>query len=71
MPTASFSLNPPVTSDAAEIELGDLLDGGEPTPLKYKLALKTLTKHTLVTGINGSGKSTTCLKIIREMLKLN
>ncbi|MFB2917892.1 ATP-binding protein [Aerosakkonema funiforme] len=71
MPTASFSLNPPVTSDAAEINLGDLLDGGELTPLKYKLSLKSLTKHTLVTGINGSGKSTTCLKIIREMLKLN
>lgn len=71
MPTASFSLNPPVTSDAAEIHLGDLLDGGEPTPLKYKLSLKSLTKHTLVTGINGSGKSTTCLKMIREMLRLN
>ena len=70
MPTASFSLNPPADSDMAEILLGDLLDGGEPTPLKYKLSLKSLTKHTLVTGINGSGKSTTCLKIIQEMLWL-
>ncbi|AFZ61369.1 ATP-binding protein [Anabaena cylindrica FACHB-243] len=70
MPTASFSLNSPVSSLGAEIQLGDLLDGGEPTPLKYKISLKSLTKHTLLTGINGSGKSTTCLKIIREMLKV-
>lgn len=70
MPTASFSLNPPDDSDGSEIDLGDVLDGGEPTAVKYKMSLRSLTKHTLVTGINGSGKSTTCLKIIQEMLRL-
>lgn len=69
MPSASFSLNPPKIIDKDAIELGTVLDGSEPTSLKYKLSLKTFTKHALVTGINGSGKSTTCWRLLMEMLR--
>ncbi|MBK1986787.1 ATP-binding protein [Sphaerospermopsis aphanizomenoides BCCUSP55] len=66
MPTATFSLNPPVVEGKA-ILLGNVLEGGEPTPLKYSIALSTLAKHCLVTGITGSGKSTTCRKMLTEL----
>jgi hypothetical protein len=64
--TAEFSLNvPAVRSD--DLVLGSLLDGGDVTSLKYPLSLKTLVKHTLLTGITGSGKSNTCLRILGEL----
>jgi hypothetical protein len=67
--TADFSLNPPLLNNA-DLTLGNLLDGGELTNLPYGLSLKTLAKHTLITGITGSGKSTTTRKIIKEMHRL-
>ena len=66
MPTATFSLNPPVVKDKA-ITLGCLLEGGEPTHLTYEISCKNLAKHCLVTGLTESGKSTTCKKILKEL----
>lgn len=66
MPTADFSLNPPAIKEQ-EIKLGFLLEGGEPTSLTYGFRVKTLAKHALVTGITGSGKSTTCQKLLSEL----
>jgi len=66
--TADFSLNVPV-SNSSDIILGSLLEGGETTSLKYPISLKTLVRHTLVTGITGSGKSTTCLRLLSELRK--
>jgi len=68
VPVADFSLNPP-PSQKGGILLGRILQGGEPTSLTYSLPLATLAKHTLVTGINGSGKSTTCRYILSELLE--
>jgi hypothetical protein len=66
MPTATFSLNPPSVKSES-IKLGSLLEGGEPTSLNYKVSLDSLAKHTLVTGITGSGKTTTCKNILNEL----
>lgn len=66
MPTATFSLNPPIVKNQA-INLGALLEGGESINLDYSIALESLTKHGLVTGITGSGKTTTCKKFLKEL----
>jgi hypothetical protein len=66
MPTATFSLNPPIVEGKA-IELGNVLEGGESTSLKYSISLSSLAKHCLITGITGSGKSTTCRKVLTEL----
>jgi Helicase HerA, central domain len=66
MPTATFSLNPPIVEGKA-IVLGNVLEGGESTSLKYSISLSSLAKHCLVTGITGSGKSTTCRKVLTEL----
>lgn len=68
MPTADFSLNPPEIAEH-DITLGHLLEGGESTSLNYGLSLKTLAKHALVTGITGTGKSTTCQTLLTELHK--
>jgi hypothetical protein len=66
MPTADFSLNPPAAKENS-IQLGHLLEGGRPTPLTYSLSPDDLAKHALVTGITGSGKSTTCRRLLEDM----
>lgn len=66
MATADFSLNVPV-AQPNDVILGSLLEGGDTTALKYPISLNTLIKHTLITGITGSGKSTTCLRLISEL----
>ncbi len=66
IPTADFSLNPSPASGRG-ISTGTILDGGEKTDLQYSIPLSTLTKHVLVTGITGSGKSTTCRHILQEL----
>lgn len=67
-PTASFSLNVAVSS-GDDIILGRLIDSGRPTEAPYPISLRMLANHTLVTGVAGSGKSTSCLRILRELLE--
>ena len=64
--TAAFSLNVP-RPRAGDVVLGSLLEGSKPTPFCYPIPLRTLAKHTLVTGVTGSGKSTTCLRLLDEL----
>ncbi len=64
--TADFSLNVPV-AQSKDVILGYLLEGGDKTSLKYPISLKKLIKHSLVTGITGSGKSTTCMRLLSEL----
>ncbi|MBE9258512.1 ATP-binding protein [Dolichospermum sp. LEGE 00246] len=70
MPTTDFSLNPPVC-EGKFIELGEVLEGGTATTLKYPLALDALNKHGLITGITGSGKTVTTQKIIKGLQNNN
>ncbi len=66
--TASFSRN--VSSPQPnDVILGNLLEGGKETSVPYPISLQTLVKHTLVTGITGSGKSNTCLRLLGELQK--
>jgi hypothetical protein len=69
--TADFSLNPPQNEGKEIIEIGNVLRDGEALSLGYSLPLDALTKHGLVTGITGSGKTTTCKKILQELQKHN
>lgn len=64
--SANFSLNPPPAGKDS-IRLGYVLEGDKPTPLLYPIPLSSLAKHALVTGITGSGKSTTCLRLLHEL----
>lgn len=67
VPTASFSLNSPALSSESSIELGTLIDNGVELIHQFNLSCDSLAKHTLLAGINGSGKSTTCRTLIREV----
>lgn len=70
--TPDFSMRPPKSTGAqTELHIGKLLNGGSATEMDCTLDLRTLCKHSLVCGINGSGKTNTILNIITEVKRQN
>ena len=62
-----FCLNEPKT---AGIPFGHLLYGGTETMLEYRIPVSALSRHTLISGINGSGKTNTVEAILNGIGQL-
>ena len=63
-----FSLNQPdVPINAEIVDFGKLLYGGTETEIPYKLPVDLLAKHTLLSGINGTGKTNTVQSILNSL----
>ena len=63
-----FNLNLPETQNGkGDIGFGKLLYGGSETNLTYNIPMNQLTRHTLVSGINGSGKTNTIQAILNHI----
>lgn len=52
------------------IPFGNLLYGGSETRLKYRIPVSALSRHTLISGINGSGKTNTVQAILNGIGRL-
>ena len=62
---ADFSLNRPQFPEGMEtFQFGKLLYGGSETSIGYPLPIDALSKHTLLCGINGTGKTNTVQAIL-------
>lgn len=60
-----FSLNQQVVNDNdGSTSFGKVLYGGSETGIDYKLPINALSRHTLLCGINGSGKTNTVQSIL-------
>lgn len=63
-----FSLTPQQQSeDQQVIDFGKLLYGGSPVEIPYHLTLSDLSKHTLLSGISGSGKTNTVMALLNAI----
>lgn len=63
-----FSLNQPELPASTEtVDFGRLLYGGTETEMQYRLPKDLLAKHTLVSGINGTGKTNTLQSILNSL----
>lgn len=62
--TPEFSLNPQPKEGNDNITVGKMLYGGSETELVYHIPLHSLSRHTLLSGINGSGKTNTVQAIL-------
>lgn len=61
----SFNLTKQVLKkDADYIPIGNLLWGGASTKIDINLPIDTLSRHSLVVGVNGSGKTNTVLSVL-------
>lgn len=65
--TPEFSLNIQKDIDENDIEFGKLLYGGSLTSINYHLPTEILSRHTLLSGINGSGKTNTVQAILNNL----
>ena len=61
-----FSLNKDSIDSIDSIAFGKLLYGGSETKIKYNIPINSLSKHTLISGINGSGKTNTIQAILNN-----
>lgn len=62
-----FANNPsPVEGD--KITLGNIVDMGVTHGTTYDIDVNSLVRHALVAGATGSGKSTTCKRILTEVI---
>lgn len=50
------------------IRLGNVMDMGVPQGAPYVIDPNLLVRHALITGVTGCGKSTTCQKLISELI---
>lgn len=62
-----FSLTPQKVSQEKSIDFGKMLYGGTPVEIPYHLTISDLSKHTLLSGINGSGKTNTVMSILNAI----
>lgn len=62
-----FSMTPQSATSEQVIDFGKLLYGGTPIDIPYHLTLTDLSKHTLLSGINGSGKTNTVMAILNAI----
>jgi DNA helicase HerA-like ATPase len=58
---------PPLEASKDAITLGHVLDTGVSLSLDYSFDVNALVRHALVTGVTGSGKSTTCRRLLKEV----
>lgn len=62
-----FGLNEKEIDDEESINLGNMVQKGrELTKIPFKLSKKSMSKHTFVAGVTGSGKTTTCHRLLSE-----
>lgn len=68
----SFSMAEQKMEDGGkDISIGKLLWSGSSTDIHISLPLDTLSRHALVCGVNGSGKTNTVLSILDGFTKAN
>jgi len=66
-----FSLNEQETNDTENyICLGKMLYGGSQTNIDFKIPVNQLSRHTLLSGINGTGKTNTVQAILNGIEEL-
>lgn len=64
-----FANNPAVVERAEDIiRLGNIVDTGVVQGSTYDIDVNSLVRHTLVSGITGSGKSTTCKRLLKRVI---
>lgn len=63
-----FANNPAVINED-KIQIGNLVDTGVIQNTTYDIDPNSLIRHALIAGGTGSGKSTTCKRILSEVLK--
>jgi hypothetical protein len=55
-------------ADEEQLPIGTILHGGKDTSETYNISLNALTKHAVVIGVTGSGKTTTVMNLLDKVI---
>lgn len=70
--SSDFSLSPQTLKGVStELNVGKLVYSGAQSNISVHLPLDTLSRHSLVCGVNGSGKTNTVLSILNGFMNAN
>lgn len=61
-----FGLNEDDIGKEKSIHLGKMLQRGRELEISFYLSQESMAKHTFIAGVTGSGKTTTCHKLLAE-----
>ncbi|HRW46791.1 MAG TPA: DUF87 domain-containing protein [Caldilinea sp.] len=64
---ARFDTDPPPGQPHDPVTLGRVLDGGQPVGHSYVMERRDLTKHGLIVGVTGAGKTTTVFSLLDQL----
>lgn len=68
--STNFSLTPQRIKEGTKtLEIGHLVYSGSTSNIDVKLPIDTLSRHALVCGVNGSGKTNTILSVLEGFMK--
>lgn len=59
-----FGLNEHPIDEAEAIDMGVLVQKGRKLSIRFALKKKSMMKHTFIAGVTGTGKTTTCHKLL-------
>jgi hypothetical protein len=62
-----FGLDTGTEPTSSPIYVGEICDHGNPTGNRFEIARESLTKHGLIVGVTGSGKTNTCFGLLRQV----
>jgi hypothetical protein len=62
-----FGVDIGLKTPTPKVALGPVFDRGQRTPNHFELALADLSKHTLIVGMTGSGKTNTCFNLLDQV----
>ena len=65
-----FANNPGIQSGKRSLVLGKIKDYGVEQKSDYKIDIDALVRHSLIVGGTGSGKSTTCRRLIQSAMDI-
>ncbi len=67
---ARFGVEAPPAPGPA-VSLGSVLDRGRRTRTRLRVPLVDLTKHALIAGVTGSGKTNTCFRLLTQLWQVH
>lgn len=70
-PYARFDTDLPLTAPVSPIIIGRIVDINRVTNADFSIPLEDLAKHALVTGMTGSGKTTTIFGVLEQLFSKN